>query len=479
MTFSIRTLAAPSALSLLLSVAAVGVTCFALSETTADNTSAKENHVYEYEYEYSALAIIRRGLSLIDEEEELPPLFPFQVQAYVGFSVTILGLLLAAGGGIGGGGILVPTYILILQFPVKHAIPLASTTVFGGAIANNLLNARKMHPSHPFRPLVDWDLMLQLEPMAMWGTLIGAVLINYLPGLVLVIMMVLLLSFTAHATLAQAHKMHKKESEALLKAQEQQQLREEGMPLVVDGKDIESKPSYNATNSSDEPDNAAAAAAADKTTEEPKKRIWAQVFFDAVKLTALFVVIISIKLWRGGPEEVGGLAGVWKTQLLLAVVIFMFAVVTRQSLLERKQSEGGVVLSDIEWDEANTITYPLMAVVAGLSAGLFGVGGGIIVGPLMLALGVHPAVASATTACMVLYTSFMAMVSFMVLGLLAQDYAGFCLAIGFASTIVGQTVMAILMERYKRNSYIAYSIGIVVGLSAIAMSIESVIAILG
>lgn len=80
---------------------------------------------------------------------------------------------------------------------------------------------------------------------------------------------------------------------------------------------------------------------------------------------------------------------------------------------------------------------------------------------------------------MVLYTSFMAMVSFMVLGLLAQDYAGFCLAIGFASTIVGQTVMAILMERYKRNSYIAYSIGIVVGLSAIAMSIESVIAILG
>ena len=37
--------------------------------------------------------------------------------------------LLAAGVGIGGGRILVPIYILLLEFPVKHAIPLASTTV--------------------------------------------------------------------------------------------------------------------------------------------------------------------------------------------------------------------------------------------------------------------------------------------------------------------------------------------------------------
>eukprot|EP00585_Thalassiosira_rotula_P011373 CAMPEP_0196136056 /NCGR_PEP_ID=MMETSP0910-20130528/4493_1 /TAXON_ID=49265 /ORGANISM="Thalassiosira rotula, Strain GSO102" /LENGTH=111 /DNA_ID=CAMNT_0041396283 /DNA_START=107 /DNA_END=438 /DNA_ORIENTATION=+ len=84
--------------------------------------------------------------NLFDEEEELPTLFPFRTEDYVGFSVAILGLILAAGGGIGGGGILVPTYILLLDFPVKHAIPLASTTVFGGAIANNLLNVRESHP---------------------------------------------------------------------------------------------------------------------------------------------------------------------------------------------------------------------------------------------------------------------------------------------------------------------------------------------
>eukprot|EP00584_Thalassiosira_punctigera_P015830 CAMPEP_0172555868 /NCGR_PEP_ID=MMETSP1067-20121228/60909_1 /TAXON_ID=265564 ORGANISM="Thalassiosira punctigera, Strain Tpunct2005C2" /NCGR_SAMPLE_ID=MMETSP1067 /ASSEMBLY_ACC=CAM_ASM_000444 /LENGTH=132 /DNA_ID=CAMNT_0013344491 /DNA_START=285 /DNA_END=680 /DNA_ORIENTATION=- len=61
--------------------------------------------------------------NLFDEEEELPSLFPFRTEDYVGFTVAVLGLILAAGGGIGGGGILVPTYILLLDFPVKHAIP--------------------------------------------------------------------------------------------------------------------------------------------------------------------------------------------------------------------------------------------------------------------------------------------------------------------------------------------------------------------
>jgi hypothetical protein len=35
-------------------------------------------------------------------------------------------------------GILVPTYILIMELPVKYAISLTSVTVLGGAVANSL-----------------------------------------------------------------------------------------------------------------------------------------------------------------------------------------------------------------------------------------------------------------------------------------------------------------------------------------------------
>jgi len=93
----------------------------------------------------------------------------------------------------------------------------------------------------------------------------------------------------------------------------------------------------------------------------------------------------------------------------------------------------------------------------------------------MLAMGVHPAVSSASSACMILFTSFTATTSFVVFGLLIPDYAVACLCIGFAATLVGQIGLSYLMKRAQRNSYIAFSIGSVVLLSAFLMTIQSLL----
>ena len=60
---------------------------------------------------------------------------------------------------------------------------------------------------------------------------------------------------------------------------------------------------------------------------------------------------------------------------------------------------------DIVWTARTTLTYPALCSIAGIIAGMFGVGGGIVKGPLMLALGVLPDVAAATSATMILFTS--------------------------------------------------------------------------
>jgi len=78
--------------------------------------------------------------------------------------LATLGLMIAAAGGIGGGGILVPIYILVLRFSPKYAVPLSNITIFGGAITNTFLNMKKRHPLAD-RPLVDWDLILVMEPL--------------------------------------------------------------------------------------------------------------------------------------------------------------------------------------------------------------------------------------------------------------------------------------------------------------------------
>ena len=65
----------------------------------------------------------------------------------------------------------------------------------------------------------------------------------------------------------------------------------------------------------------------------------------------------------------------------------------------------------------------------------------------------------------------------MVFGLLIPDYAIICVLIGFIATFGGQIALYYLMNKYQRNSYIAFSIGGVVLLSAFLMTIQSMVSL--
>lgn len=87
------------------------------------------------------------------------------------------------------------------------------------------------------------------------------------------------------------------------------------------------------------------------------------------------------------------------------------------------------------------------------------------------------AVSAASSACMILFTSFTASTSFAVFGLFVEDYALCFLVVGFVTTYLGQVIMIRLMKKSKRNSYIAFSIGSVVAISAVLMTIQSLLSI--
>ena len=77
-----------------------------------------------------------------------------------------------------------------------------------------ILNIPKRHPLAD-RPLINWDLILVMEPLTIAGALIGAFLNKILPEQLLTVMLVLLLSFTAYNSLKKALKMYKAESRKL------------------------------------------------------------------------------------------------------------------------------------------------------------------------------------------------------------------------------------------------------------------------
>jgi hypothetical protein len=81
---------------------------------------------------------------------------------------------------------------------------------------------------------------------------------------------------------------------------------------------------------------------------------------------------------------------------------------------------------DIMWSRDNVVLYPLLCTAAGFGSGCFGIGGGTITGPLMLALDMHPQVVAATASFMILFTSSLTTTQFLIVGALNLEYGAWC-----------------------------------------------------
>lgn len=75
------------------------------------------------------------------------PLFPMSGQDWAAVFLVILASSLSAGGGIGGGGLLVPVYVLVLNFETNMATALSLATISGGSLANLWTYVQRYHPS--------------------------------------------------------------------------------------------------------------------------------------------------------------------------------------------------------------------------------------------------------------------------------------------------------------------------------------------
>eukprot|EP00466_Bigelowiella_natans_P016887 jgi/Bigna1/80325/fgenesh1_pg.70_\ len=140
----------------------------------------------------------------------LPPLASKET---ITVALAFLTVFIASGVGVGGGGILVPLYTLVLGVG-RAAVPLSNATIFGASIVNLVLYGRERHPIAQ-RPLVDWDLILAMEPMTIVGALVGSYLNKVLPSWFTSICLTTVLTLTTYRMIAKANKVHSRELQSL------------------------------------------------------------------------------------------------------------------------------------------------------------------------------------------------------------------------------------------------------------------------
>mmetsp|Transcript_24243 Transcript_24243/g.35923 ORF Transcript_24243/g.35923 Transcript_24243/m.35923 type:complete len:592 (-) Transcript_24243:271-2046(-) len=450
------------------------------------------------------------------EDPGPPTLMPLETNDILGLLFASMGVLIAAGGGIGGGGIALPVYIMVMGLSPRDAIPISAVTVFGGSLATLLVTCRKRHPLAD-RPLIDWNLVLVMEPLVVIGALLGALLQRLISEKFLVVMLVIFLSITAHTTLSKARRMYRAETVYIEKLRNHQcryphlhqpefsaaagwppQNQPNTIPPILSSSTNDSMPPpahpfLQKKSGSDgssfgrqeililNPDFVS-------LRSDVLKQSKVTPCYKILALCFMFCIIIFLNIMVGGgvfysPWGIEcGSYEFWGVHLIMAIFLIASAWSAQTYLIAQHEIKQLIlfdyVQGDIQWDQQAGILYTIMFFAAGIFAGVFGIGGGMVCVPVLLTMGVHPMVASATSSCMILFTSIASVTSFSIFGLILWDYAAVCLAVGFFPTLIGMSLMQRVRKttsyrgyNFERNSIITFAIGAVILLSALMMTV--------
>lgn len=115
------------------------------------------------------------------------------------------------------------------------------------------------------------------------------------------------------------------------------------------------------------------------------------------------------------------------------------------------------------------VIYCLFGILAGVVGGLLGLGGGFIMGPLFLELGIPPQVSSATATFAMTFSSSMSVVEYYLLKRFPVSYAVYFVAVATFAAFIGQHIVRRLIIVFGRASLIIFILASTIFISAISL----------
>jgi len=368
--------------------------------------------------------------------------------------------------GVGGGGIYVPMGMLVVRFAAKTSSGLSQASIAGASLGGLLLNLYAMHPNQKIvsnaarkggnekivyytRPLIDYDMTLFLAPMVMAGAVLGVLVQKVLPNWLYLCCAIVISGITAFLTWRTYFRKRQGELDAsAAKNSANSEPSTEGVRLNEASSSPEpnevpsSEVELSITPSNDVENlhlNDSEMETSDDTDENVKARIAFLELdsrqFPAEKLCSLgllWLVLLLLTFLVGG-KGVKSLVGVECSDTAYPVLIVVqfawllgFSLYFGLKVVDERKRRDAVNYpwqsTDVVWSKSNLILYSKWCFLAGVISGVIGIGGGMVLGPLMLTMGVDPRVSTATTATMIVMTASSVSIMYAVTGYISWDY---------------------------------------------------------
>ncbi|CAI5527535.1 unnamed protein product [Closterium sp. Naga37s-1] len=414
----------------------------------------------------------------------------WDVYSISGLILTACCALLANAAGIGGGPFYMPLFNSFLGFTANAATGLSHTMVASSGVASTFYGLIQSSPADPSQPLIDLRLALTFTPALLLGVSCGVLLNPLLPPWLQTSLLAVLLGYVARETGIKASKAWEKETQAATARHNQQQQHPStasassiNTPLLSQSAAAAPAPSSSAPSSS-------------VPAHAPSKRRWLDPSSGSGRLTdfvahtaAQLLPLVGLGvLWVAMMALERGLAGTtrcsrpfflyWAAQTLLcfAATAAMVAYQVRAASTN-PDAEGASALSRVlmagqaEEDGAGDdevlearrkraarkiFKVVGVMVVAGVMAGVLGIGGAPLFNPFMLTLGIPPQITASTSVMMVLFGSSSVSLSFLFLHRLNLAYAAIFAPTAFIASLLGVTIVGRIVKSTGRASIIIF-----------------------
>lgn len=380
------------------------------------------------------------------------PGMKFGWRIIVGTIIGFLGSSFGTVGGVGGGGIFVPMLTLIVGFDARSATAISKFMITGGAGATVLYNLKKRHPTLDL-PVIDYDLALLFQPMLMLGISLGVAFNLIFPDWMITTLLIIFFTGISVNAFLKGVNTWKKETLTKKEAKDNSQLndiRTEDATL-----DLQIGESVNESQTN---------------TNLPRKKVSVIENVYWKELGLLFSVWIMILALQIGKNYTTTCSVIYWILNLLQVPIAV-GVSGYEAILLYKGKRVIASKGDQQtnWSVKQLILYCSCGIIAGIIGGLLGLGGGFILGPLFIGLGIPPQVASATSTFAMTFSASMSVVEYYLLKRFPIPYALYFVAVATIAALVGQHLVRKLIAILGRASIIIFILALTVFVSGISL----------
>ena len=323
--------------------------------------------------------------------------------------------------GIGGGALLLPILIFLLDIPILLAVPITIACIMGNSFVRATILFPKKHRVAD-TSMIDYTILLLLVPADAIGSLVGALLSQIVEAEPLLWIISVITFFTALKTLKKGHKLRKQQLET-----------GDTETIHIDGISLQVLP----INSID-------------------TGIYVANGYAMKGLFAFEFIFIILSICRVYVPEMD------VTIIFLIILASLFTLV-----VGFRMNIEPSVSPNMKWEKKVALGIIAAGMCIGTVSTLVGVGGGMFVAPLLLHSGVTPEVMAATNSMSTFFSSFATLLQFIVLGRVEPEISTFCMLLSATAASIGLRIVA------KSTWTIVVALGVLIGVASILMIVKA------